>query len=110
MKTKTIRKWLRLHLEWQESGEPQKAYCEGKGIKYGCFSRATYRARRKERESRSPEKPRGFEALVIAKKEEPISLGSKPYCEIRFGGGGRIVIETKDSVAGLRQLMGALGQ
>ena len=102
--------WAELYGDWARSGKTQRRYCTDKGIglqefrqKVGKLIRsgAVLSVREKEKTEKA-----GF--LPITIQCDGSFSGKKPYCEMTFREGGRIVIEELGAVAELGKLMGSI--
>ena len=103
--------WEEVYGEWKKSGQAQQEYCKTKGIGVSAFKNGVVRQRKKG-QAKLANEGRPFVAVKIKPETdaEPKRLESQAYCEIRFGTGGRVVIEDKEALEGLRQLVGALSR
>ena len=101
--------WEEVYGEWKKSGQAQQEYCKTKGIGVSAFKNGVVRQRKKVHAKLADESS-PFVAVKIKPETaaEPKRSESQVYCEIHFGTGGRVVIEDKEALEGLRQLVGAL--
>lgn len=109
-------KWQGHYDDWVVSGISQKEYSKNKGLRLNEFKSRIQMMRAKG--ILAPGDKRVLAKMVQAQIRpvfskvkitgEPKRTESEAYCEIRFGGGGRIVIENEGSLEKLRELVGAL--
>ena len=105
------RKWANVYREWKGSGQKQRAFCEEKGIAYWTF-KEQIKILREMGELKSVAK-RGLFVPVKIKAETDAAdkdQEGQSYCEIRFGTGGRVIIEDREALDGLGQIVGAMSQ
>ena len=100
-------KWAEIYGNWKESGLTQDEYCDQNGVKASEFKMRTKALWDKGFLDPDKKPPRESNFVPVQVKTET-TRARNPYCEIRFGSGGRIVIEDKSSLEGLRELVGVL--
>ena len=93
------KKWEEIYYNWKSSGQTQREYCKSKNIPFGRFKNQTYKLGISGRESK-------FKAIEISSSKEE----KHPYCEIKFEGGNQIVIESRESLIYLKQLIRSVVQ
>lgn len=71
-------------LQWQQSGLSQKAWCEQKGIAYGCFH-YWYKRFRNQQAGNKQVAGSGFVQLMV--HDRPAGA---PWCELVLTGGQRL--------------------
>tara|TARA_B100000586_G_C20003051_1_gene381328 strand:+ start:91 stop:387 length:297 start_codon:yes stop_codon:yes gene_type:complete len=96
---KQTKKWEDIYYDWKSSGQTQRDYCKTKGISFGRFKNQTYKLGISGRES-------SFKAIEISNATEE----KHPYCEIKFEGGNQIIIENRESLMYLKQLIRSVVQ
>lgn len=104
-------KWAHLYREWKGNGQKQRAFCEEKGISYWTFKDQIKILRRKG-ELKSAAKMGEFVPVKIKAEADTADKDQEgqAYCEIRFGTGGRVIIEDRKALDGLGQIVGAMSQ
>jgi len=93
------KQWQKIYEEWKSSGQTQREYCKTRGISFGIFKNQAHKLGLSARGSK-------FKAIEIGNPKEEIS----PYCEIKFEGGNQIVIESRESLVYLKQLIRSVVQ
>ncbi len=102
--------WAKRYGDWGRSGKTQRSYCREAGIGFQEFKQKV------------GDLIRSGAVISVRKKGKPGKTGflpitlqggtgfpeKKPYCEITFREGGRIVIEELGAVAELGKLMGSI--
>ena len=96
---KQTKKWEDIYYDWKSSGQTQRDYCKTKGISFGRFKNQTYKLGISGRAS-------PFKAIEISTPEKD----DHPYCEIKFEGGNQIIIENRESLMYLKQLIRSVVQ
>ena len=104
-------KWDYLYREWKGSGQKQRAFCEEKGIAYWTF-KDQIKILREMGVLKSAAKKGAFVPVKIKAEADVANKDQEgqSYCEIRFGTGGRVIIEDREALEGLGQIVGAMSQ
>lgn len=104
-------KWAYLYREWKGSGQKQRTFCEEKGIAYWTF-KDQIKILRNKGVLKSAAKRGSFVPVKIKAEADASDKDQedKSYCEIRFGTGGRVIIEDREALDGLGQIVGAMSQ
>ena len=103
------KKWERIYDEWLGSGKRQRDYCKEKGISFHSFKKNIYRT------GVTHQKKVLFKEVRISQSESsnwatPTHSQDPPYCEITFEGQSRIIVESRDSLVHLKQLIRSMVQ
>ena len=112
MKSKGLRwkvegpKWLEEYRKWEASGQSQVRYCQANDISYGTLKIRIKQLREKGLLGASDLGPQKSKFVPVQLKTESKAAEPRPYCEMRFSQAGRIIIESRESLEGLRELVG----
>ena len=95
--------WEAIYADWQKSGKTQKVYCQNKKLNYSTFKNSIYRERhmRKKINSQQLESVSPFVSVAVPELQIP-------YCEIRFGIGSQITIDSPEAIKELGTLIRSL--
>ena len=96
------KKWARIYEEWLGSGKRQRDYCKEKGISFYSFKNNIYKTgvvHQKKALFKAVSIPQSVSGDWTTTGQDP------PYFEITFEGQSRIIVESRDSLVHLKQLI-----